>query len=331
MLYCIITLYFWLLSLCINISFLVKIYLEVITLKKQKFTELLKSKGFYGLLFVGVLAIVIISFVNLNLDSQEDDGERNYVDLNEPLDVGEQEDEDINTADNNQASDQGGNQANSSNSEDTNTNEVVINKPLTDEDLLEFDIYPNDMEEAAESANTTEDTTETSSSEEQAATASSDSDESVPVMKPQTADSLNFSLESMISWPVKGNVIMNYATESLVQYVTLGEWKVNPAVIISCDIGSEVKAAAKGVISEIYEDEETGTTVVTNVGDDFKIVYGQLENLNYQVGDMVEEGSVLGTIAEQTMYYEIEGSNLYFQVLENDAPVNPLLLLNGEE
>lgn len=300
-------------------------------MKKQKFTELVKSKGFYGLLFVGVLAIVLISFVNLNLDSKNGEGERKYLDLNEPKDLGVDEDGDINTADNNQASEIGGNPNSSANSEGSITNEVASNQPLSGDDLLEFDVYPNDIEEDVDSSTTDGQGTQSSSNEVQNTDASSDSDESVPVMGPKAADNLKFSLDSKIEWPVKGNVIMNYSTERLVQYVTLGEWKINPAIILSCDIGTEVKAAAKGVISEIYTDEETGTTVVINVGEGFEIVYGQLENINYEVGDMVEEGAIVGTIARQTKYYEIEGSNLYFQVLNNDVPVNPLLLLTGEE
>lgn len=42
---------------------------------------------------------------------------------------------------------------------------------------------------------------------------------------------------------------------------------------------------------------------------------------------MVKEGDVIGSIAKPTKYYSIEGSNLYFQVMNDEKPVNPMSLL----
>ena len=63
------------------------------------------------------------------------------------------------------------------------------------------------------------------------------------------------------------------------------------------------------------------------IGNGYSLVYGQLENLNLEVGDFVSQGEVIGTIAKPTKYYTVEGSNLYFQVLEDGKTINPMLLL----
>jgi septal ring factor EnvC (AmiA/AmiB activator) len=63
------------------------------------------------------------------------------------------------------------------------------------------------------------------------------------------------------------------------------------------------------------------------VGNSYEIIYGQLENLKVSEGDTIKEGAVIGTLAEPTDYFTLEGANLYFQILQEDTPVNPLLLL----
>lgn len=39
---------------------------------------------------------------------------------------------------------------------------------------------------------------------------------------------------------------------------------------------------------------------------------------------MVNAGALLGYVSEPTKYYTLEGSNLYFQLLRDGEPVNPM-------
>jgi septal ring factor EnvC (AmiA/AmiB activator) len=64
--------------------------------------------------------------------------------------------------------------------------------------------------------------------------------------------------------------------------------------------------------------------VTVDLGNGYQAVYGQLKELNFAVGDYVEAGHVLGYISEPTKYYSVEGSNLYFQLLKEGSPVNPV-------
>ena len=75
------------------------------------------------------------------------------------------------------------------------------------------------------------------------------------------------------------------------------------------------------------KNEETGVTLKIEAGNSYEIVYGQLGDLKVSEGDTVKEGAVLGKLAEPTDYFTIEGPNLYFQILQENTPVNPLLLL----
>lgn len=40
--------------------------------------------------------------------------------------------------------------------------------------------------------------------------------------------------------------------------------------------------------------------------------------------DYVAAGSAIGSLNEPTKYYSVEGTNLYFQVLKDGEPVDPM-------
>ena len=141
-------------------------------------------------------------------------------------------------------------------------------------------------------------------------------------------DSLYFDVDDGLLWPVKGNILKDYSPDRVVYFETLAQFKCNPAVMIEAQIGTEVQNAANGIITSITKEEETGVTVTVNIGSGYSLVYGQLnDDINYKVGDEVLEGQVIGTIAKPTMYYSVEGSNLYFQVIKDKETMNPMLLL----
>lgn len=139
-----------------------------------------------------------------------------------------------------------------------------------------------------------------------------------------SVEALHFSEEKDLMWPMEGDVIMNYSMDSTVYFATLDQYKYNPAVIIAGEVNDKVYSAARGQIQGIENDEVTGCTVTVNLGDGYQAIYGQLKELNFEVGDYVEAGHVLGYISEPTKYYSVEGSNLYFELLKDGAPVDPV-------
>lgn len=138
------------------------------------------------------------------------------------------------------------------------------------------------------------------------------------------ADLLSFAEDSKILWPVDGDVILNYSMDKSIYFSTLNQYKYHPAIVISAPVGSEVQCAAKGEVKEISVNEETGTTLTMDLGGKYEAVYGQLKEVAVEEGDIVEAGELLGYVSEPTKYYTLEGSNLYFQLLKNGEPVNPM-------
>lgn len=145
-----------------------------------------------------------------------------------------------------------------------------------------------------------------------------------PVQVAAPVINLSFSAEDKLMWPVEGNVLLDFNMDSTIYFPTLEQYKCNPAIIIQGDVNTPVFAATDGMVSEISSNEEIGTYVVMAIGDDHKLIYGQLKALEVAVGDMVSKGEVIGCISEPTKYYSVEGSNLYFEMTKNDTPIDSL-------
>lgn len=134
----------------------------------------------------------------------------------------------------------------------------------------------------------------------------------------------HFSESEVLQWPIVGNILINYSMDKAVYFETLNQYRYNPSIVIGATVGEVITAAADGKITSIRNNVETGGTVVCDLGDGYELTYGQLENLQVGVGDYVEAGDVIGYVAEPSIFYSEEGSNVYFQLTLNGEPINPL-------
>ena len=138
---------------------------------------------------------------------------------------------------------------------------------------------------------------------------------------------IHFDAETDLSWPLQGNVILNYNMDQTVYFATLDQYKYNPAVVIQAAVNTPVNAVASGKVVSVETNEETGTTLTVDMGDGYSARYGQLKEVPKNQGDYVESGEVVGYVNEPTKYYSVEGANLYFQLLKDGEPVNPMAYL----
>lgn len=149
-----------------------------------------------------------------------------------------------------------------------------------------------------------------------------------PIQEAPIERELAFSVNDTLMWPVDGNVVLNYSMDQTVYFSTLDQYKYNPALIISGEVGAEVMAAAEGEIISITEHAQTGTTVRVDLGDGYEAIYGQLKEVQVKAGERIQQGEIIGYLNEPTKYYSVEGCNLYFQLLENGEPRNPMEYLD---
>lgn len=136
-------------------------------------------------------------------------------------------------------------------------------------------------------------------------------------------EKLSFQPKNGVVWPIEGSVLLDYSMESTIFFPTLQQYQYNPAMVISANVNDKVYFIARGKITNIETNEVTGCTVTQDIGDGYTAVYGQLKELNFDVGEMVESGQVVGYVSEPTKYYSTEGSNVYLQVLKDGVPIDP--------
>lgn len=141
------------------------------------------------------------------------------------------------------------------------------------------------------------------------------------------AANYNFPTTMKMDWPLYGDLIMNYSMDKTIYFETLGQYRYNPALVIKAEVGTDVKASANGVVKEAYSNAELGNVIVLDIGEGYELTYGQMDNISVNVGDVVTAGTLLGTVAEPSVYYSSEGSNLYLKMTKDGVAVNPMDVL----
>lgn len=152
-------------------------------------------------------------------------------------------------------------------------------------------------------------------------------DFSVPTMAGSNSSQeavLHFNGEDGLSWPVIGNVVMNYSMDERTYFATLNQYCYYPAVAISAEEGAPVSAAAEGKVSKVGINEEIGQYVIMDLGDGYQATYGQLANLTVEQGDKVSRSQVIGYVAAPTKYYSLEGTNIYFKLEKDGESLDPV-------
>lgn len=142
-----------------------------------------------------------------------------------------------------------------------------------------------------------------------------------------TAPEINFSEDTLMEWPVNGNILVDYSMDQTTYFSTLDQYKLSPAIAVKAVEGAPVVSAVNGTVYEITQDAETGTTVTMELGNGYQAVYGQLTDLSVTEGDTVTKGTTIGYISAPTKYYSTEGSNLYFAMKKDGKPIDPIAYL----
>ena len=135
-------------------------------------------------------------------------------------------------------------------------------------------------------------------------------------------DSLTFAL------PVSGEVICTFSTDELVYDKTLADWRVHTAVDFSAELGTKVTAVADGTVTEVYEDDLLGTTVVVEHGDGLFSVYSNLAATpTVSIGETVVCGDTIGSVGDTAIAESSEVAHLHFAMEKDGDACDPFLYL----
>lgn len=144
--------------------------------------------------------------------------------------------------------------------------------------------------------------------------------------------------DSMFSWPVEEQIIYGYSdndTGNSFMNPTLERTMRSFGLFLKAERDTNIKSAGYGKILDVtkyptadmpkdMDYPQVGLAVIVDHGNDWKSVYGlHTGESAVQIGDIVQAGDIIGSVGKPSQDFLATGSNLYFQILKNNVPVNP--------
>ena len=132
-------------------------------------------------------------------------------------------------------------------------------------------------------------------------------------------------------YPVKGEIMQDYAKEQLVYSQTLGEWVTHTGIDIKANKTTVVGSAADGKVKYIKNDPRFGLTVVVEHSNGFSTVYSNLLTAEFvSVGENVKQGQTLGTVGNTAAFEILDEPHLHFEILKEGEAVDPNMYLKNQ-
>lgn len=129
--------------------------------------------------------------------------------------------------------------------------------------------------------------------------------------------------------PIKGEILREFAKDSLVFSNTLQEWITHNGIDIKADKTSVVKCSANGTVSAIKNDPRYGLTVIINHDNGYQTIYSNLLTAEFVVkGEKVEKGQSIGTVGNSASFEIEDEYHLHFELLKDNEYLNPTQFMN---
>lgn len=128
--------------------------------------------------------------------------------------------------------------------------------------------------------------------------------------------------------PVAGEIIKDFATDSLIYSKTLEEWTTHSGIDIKAEKMTIVTASESGTIESIKNDPRYGLTITINHKNGFKTIYSNLLSTEFvKEGEEVDKGQTIGTVGESASFEVAEEAHLHFEIYKDGVLVNPTIYL----
>ena len=136
------------------------------------------------------------------------------------------------------------------------------------------------------------------------------------------------NVELNFAKPVDGEIVRDFAVDSLVYSDTLQEWTTHTGIDIKADKTTVVKSAEAGIVKTIKNDPRYGLTVIVEHENGFQTVYSNLLTSEFVVeGEKVEKGQSLGTVGNTAAFEIADEPHLHFEILKDSVQVDPNIYL----
>lgn len=288
----------------------------------DRFKEFLRTKGLYIAIGAGVLAFVgLMVIYNYNTYKSEFGLDKQTVDLNSPEiteATGQVADTKVEMPE--------ATEANSDEAVAGNTDAEDKSAQMTGNTDAEDESAQMTGNQSAKNAQSTDGKDGTQMADGIFDTEETSSD-GVIVDKDGVIVANAYNEGGALVWPVEGEVILPFSMDTTVYFKTLRSYRCNPGILIAAEEGENVLAAYEGVVESVSEDKEHGTTVTVIMGNGYKAIYGQLMNVTVAKGDTITTAQNIGEAAAPSSYYTEEGTHVFFELMKNGVPINPIILM----
>ena len=198
----------------------------------------------------------------------------------------------------------------------------AVRQNQASQETLSVPVTAQDPEKDTKPSDTKKPTTANTTPTEPSASTSAPAEE-------ETADApVSIQSETTVA-PVSGQVIGDYAMESLTYNATTQDWRVHNGVDLAAAEGENVVAARSGTVTAVYEDESYGYTVVIQHDDGYTTHSCNLaESVAVSAGQTVAAGDVIGTVGRTAILEVGAEPHLHFAVYCDGVPVDPAAFLS---
>ncbi len=132
------------------------------------------------------------------------------------------------------------------------------------------------------------------------------------------------SSSSGYEMPVHGEIFRGCSDSELVYYPTLNQYMVHRGIDILAPEGTEVHAAAEGLVSKVFDDPTMGKTVWISHQGEITTVYSNLsEQVSVEEGDVVVKGQVIGTAGSTSLFEKSDEPHIHVEVLTAGTKTDP--------
>lgn len=148
------------------------------------------------------------------------------------------------------------------------------------------------------------------------------------VNKTKETSTSETTIELNFEPPVKGDIVRDFAVDSLIYSETLKEWTTHTGIDIKADKTAVVNSAEAGTVKTIKNDPRYGLTIVVEHQNGFQTVYSNLLTSEFVIeGEKVEKGQALGTVGNTAAFEITDEPHLHFEILKDSVQVNPSIYL----
>ncbi|MDO4567927.1 MAG: M23 family metallopeptidase [Clostridia bacterium] len=146
----------------------------------------------------------------------------------------------------------------------------------------------------------------------------------VPDITPGAATITPKPSVQLLTPPVDGEVIWDYAMDELIYSKTLKHWTTHRGIDIAADAGTPVKCVMNGTVTDVYRDDDFGVSVKVEHSGGIVTVYSNLEdNVPVKKGAAVNAGDTLGYVGATAISECGEAPHLHFEYIVDGEHKNP--------